>query len=275
MNHALAFLLVSAPAIAAGQAPSDKPTLPPKLQGIGIEQKLNATIPLDLTFRDAAGAEGPLRSYFARRPVLLVPVYYSCPLMCNQTLSGVVAGLRPLSLVPGRDFDIVVFSFNPSETPEDAREKLDTYTRRYSRRGDTAGWHFLTGSEASIHALTQAIGFKYRYDPDSGMFVHVAGVMVLTTEGRIARYFYGVEYEPKDLKLGLIEASNGRIGSATDQILLFCYRYDPSTGKYGATVINILRLAGVLSLVVMAVGLAVAWRFDLRRHRAPLGEAHR
>jgi protein SCO1/2 len=195
--------------------------------------------------------------------------------MCSQTLGGIVAGLRPLSLVPGRDFDIVIFSFNPAETAQDAREARDTYTRRYSRRAGATGWHFLTGSQASIDGLAQAIGFKYRWDPDTRMFVHVAAAVVVTPDARIARYFYGVEYAPKDLKLGLIEASNGKIGSAVDQMLLFCYEYDPSTGKYGAVVMNILKLAGVASLILMAIGLAIAWRFDVRRHRAPLPEAHR
>ncbi len=268
---AVLFIACSLAPVAAAKD-RDKPSLPQALQGIGIDQKLNATIPLDTEFRDESGAPVPLRKFFGQRPVLLIPVYYTCPMLCSQILSGVVAGLRPLSLVPGRDFEVVAFSFNPSDTPGDAAGKRDLYTRRYSRHGGTAGWHFLTGSPASIHALTEAIGFHYRWDPKTQMFVHASGLMVVTPEGKLARYFYGVEYEPKDLKLGLIEASNNRIGSPVDQILLFCYHYDPNTGKYGAIVMNVLRLAGIAALVLMGLGFAFLWRFDRRRHRDTLEE---
>ena len=243
-----------------------KPVLPQALQGIGIEQKLNSTVPLDLTFQDEQGRAVKLGNFFNGRAVLLVPVYYTCPMLCSQTLHGVVAGLRPLSLLPGRDFEIVVFSFNPTETSSDALHSRDLYTRLYSSHAGRAGWHFLTGSPDSIRALTEAIGFHYRYDQPTKMFVHASGVMVLTPDGKVARYFYGVEYEPKDLKLGLMEASNRRIGSPVDQILLFCYHYDPATGKYGAVVMNILRLAGVLTLLAMGIGLMLLWRFDFLRN---------
>lgn len=266
----IALVLASAMASLAF-AQSDSPILPKPLHGIGIEQKLNAQVPLDTIFRDETGASVPLRSFFGRRPVLLAPVYYRCPMLCSRILSGIVAGLRPLSLRPGKDFDVVAVSFNPVETPQDAAEKRDLYSKQYSSRAGTAGWHFLVGSPASIKAITEAIGFHYRWDPATKMFVHGAGVMVLTPEGRIARYFYGVEYEPKDLKLGLIEASHDRIGSPADQILLFCYHYDPKTGKYGATVLGVLRLAAILTLAVLVFGLAFLWRRDLLTYkRAPL-----
>jgi protein SCO1 len=274
MKH-VCIILFAFVAMADAQQAGRTPILPPTLRGIGIDQRLNTSIPLDTVFRDEQGASVSLRSYFHSRPVLLVPVYYTCPMLCSQILSGLVAGLRPLSLVPGRDFEIVAFSFNPSDTSADAARERNQYAHRYSPSAGTVGWHFLTGSPASIRALTEAIGFHYRYDPVSKIFVHASGVMVLTPEGKIARYFYGVEYEPKDLKLGLIEASNRTIGSPVDQILLFCYHYDPKTGKYGAVVMNLLRGAGVLTLLLMAVGLTVFWRFDLRRHRRRFQEASR
>jgi protein SCO1/2 len=241
--------------------------LPPYLQGIGIDQRLNAQVPRDARFIDEQGSAVTLGDFLGYRPILLVPVYYSCPMLCNQTPHGVVAALRPLSLVPGRDFDVVVFSFNPAESANDARQARDRYTRMYSRKAGTAGWHFLTGTPDSIRAVTEAIGFHYRYDAATKMFMHQAGVMVLTPDGRVARYFYGVEFEPKDFKLGLIEASNRRIGSPTDKLLLFCYHYDPATGKYGAAVMNLLHAAAVATLIAMACMLAVFWKADRRRQR--------
>ena len=246
------------------------PKLPPELSGIGIQQKLNAQLPLDIEFKDETGATVPLRSFFGRRPVLLTPVYYRCPMLCSQILSGVVSGLRPLSLHPGRDFEILAISINPAETPADAASKRDEYSTRYSSRAGPKGWHFLVGSQASITAVMDAIGFHYRWDPKTKMFVHASGVMVVTPEGKVARYLYGVEYQPKDLKLGLIEASHNRIGSPVDQILLFCYHYDPATGKYGAAVVNILRGAAALTLVLLVAALILLWRRDIRRDREVL-----
>jgi protein SCO1 len=248
--------------VAAGQ------NLRPQFNGIGIEQKLNAEVPLDTVFEDESGASVPLRKYFDGKPVLLAPVYYRCPMLCSQVLSGVVAGLRPLSLKPGRDFEIVAVSFDPADTPPTAALKREHYSRSYSSKGGTAGWHFLTGSQSSIQAVMQSIGFHYRWDAAHKMFIHASGIMILTPGGHLARYLYGVEYEPKDLKLSLIEASHDRIGSPVDQILLLCYHYDPKSGKYGAVVVNMLRGAAVLMLAVMGIGMWVFWRRDLREHRA-------
>lgn len=266
--------------LAAALAPtafsaSKLPALPDRFKGIGIEQKLNAPIPLDTVFRDESGASVPLRTFFGRKPVLLAFVYYRCPMLCSQVLSGVVAGLRPLSLKPGRDFEIVAISFDPADTPAEASAKRAQYSRSYSSKAGTNGWHFLTGTEPSIQAITQAAGFRYRWDPANKIFIHASGVMIATPEGRLARYLYGVEYEPKDLKLGLIESSHNRIGSPVDQILLLCYHYDPKTGKYGAVVMNVLRLAGVLTLIVMGTALFVLWRLDLRKRQNALKEAPR
>jgi protein SCO1 len=241
--------------------------------GIGIDQRLNDSIPLDTVFRDEQGNFVPLGNFFHKRPVLLVPVYYECPMLCSQVLSGMVAGLRPLSIAPGKDFDVVSISFNPADTPADAAKDRALYSHRYSTRMGTAGWHFLTGSETSIHAVMDALGYHYRYDPATKTFVHASGIMVLTPEGRIARYLYGVDYEPKDLELSLVDASHGKIGSLADQILLYCCHYDASTGKYTATVMNVLRLAGAVMVLILAIGLGLFFRFDLRRHRVQPQEA--
>jgi protein SCO1 len=243
------------------------PNLPPNLNGIGIEQRLNAQIPLDTTFRDESGASVQLRSFFGSKPVLLLPVYYGCPMLCSQILSGVVAGLRPLSLKPGRDFDVVAISFDPADTPAEAALKRTQYSHSYSSKAGVNGWHFLVGSPAAITPVMQAIGFHYRWDPIHKMFIHASGVMIATPEGRVARYLYGVEYEPKDLKLSLVEASYNRIGSAVDQILLFCYHYDPKTGKYGAVVLGSLKIGAIFILIAMSVGLFFLWRRDLRKYR--------
>ena len=251
----------------AAAAALARPPLPPALQGIGIDQHLNAQLPLDTAFRDESGRVTQLGAYFGRRPVLLALVYYTCPMLCNQILTGVAAGLRPLSLRPGRDFDVVAISINPAETPSDAAAKRDFVTRRYSSKAGTGGWHFLVGDQAAIHRVAEAVGFHYRYDPASKMFFHASGVMAVTPQGKLARYFYGVDYEPKDLKLGLIEASNNKIGSLTDQILLFCYHYDPATGKYGAVVMNILRAAAAAAVVILGAVLGLLWMKDLRQHR--------
>lgn len=257
-------LLFAIGALAPGQTPRPRPNF----AGIGIEQHLEAPIPLDLIFRDESGAAVPLRTYFSKKPVLLVPVYFGCPMLCSQVLSGVVAGLRPLSIKPGRDFEVVAVSFDPTDTPAIAKGKREQYSRSYSSRGGPAGWHFLTGEQKSIQPLMQAIGFHYRFDPVNNIFIHASGIMVLTPDGHLARYLYGVNYEPKDLKLSLIEASHDQIGSPVDQILLFCYHYDPKTGKYGAVVINLLRGAAILMLAFLSIAGWILFRRDFRQYRA-------
>jgi protein SCO1/2 len=261
----LALTLCMTGALAA--AVGTQPILPPQLQGIGIVQHLNAPLPLDTTFRDESGRTVPLRAYFGRRPVLLTMVYYTCPYLCNQILTGVAAALRPLSLRPGRDFDVVAISINPAETPADAAAKRAWVVHRYSSKASLEGWHFLVGDDADIHAVANAVGFHYRYDPASKMFFHASGVMAVTPSGLLSRYFYGVDYEPKDFKLGLVEASNNKIGSLADQILLLCYHYDPKTGKYGATVLNLLRGSGLAVLGLLAIVLIPLWRREIRQQR--------
>lgn len=261
----LAILLCAVAPCAAAVASPNGPLLPKELRGIGIQQNLGAQLPLDARFADETGRSVRLGDYFGLRPAVLALVYYQCTMLCNQILNGVVAGLRPLSLVPGRDFDVIAISINPLEGPALARAKRDTYVRHYSSRSNPEGWHFLTGSEPDIHAVADAVGFHYRYDPVNDIYIHASGIMVVTPQGRIARYFYGVEFQPKDLKLGLIEAAGSRIGSLADQILLFCYHYDPSTGKYTATVLNFLRAGAAATLLLLAGCLALLWRRDLRR----------
>jgi protein SCO1 len=259
--------------LVASAAPAAK--LPRELNGVGFDQRLNEPLPLDAVFRDESGQTVRLGQYFHGKPVILATVYYRCPMLCSQILSGVVRGLRPLSLQPGRDFEIVAVSINPDETPQDATAKRDQYSHSYSRTAGPAGWHFLVGSEASIHAVTDAIGFHYRYDPPTKMYFHASGITVLTPEGLVSRYLYGVDYEPKDLKLSLIDAGHQRIGSPVDQVLLFCYHYDPKTGKYGAVVVNMLKLASALLLVCLAVVLTWLWRHDLRQYGSTMKEVPR
>ena len=216
-----------------------KPALPSALQGVGIDQKLNEQVPLGLVFHDEAGRDAPLSSFFqSNKPVILVPVYYRCPMLCTQILAGVESSLKAISLNPGRDFEVVSFSFDPKDTPETATSKKQLYLQRYGRPGTANGWHFLTGDAANIKALTDSVGFHFKYDPKTDQFAHASGIMVLTPDGHISKYFYGVDYAPRDLRLGLVEASQDKIGNPVDRILLFCYHYDPATGKYGAMAIN-------------------------------------
>ncbi len=245
----------------------------PILQEVGIDQRIGQQLPLDLTFHDETGRSVPLRNYFGQRPMLLTLVYYQCPMLCSQVLNGVVGGLLPLKWSVGRDFDIVTISFDPRDTPAVATEKRDTYLRRYGRAGADKGWHFLTGETPAIEALTKAAGFRYAWDPQIQQYAHASGIMVATPDGRLSRYFYGIEYAPKDLRLALVESSEGKLGNVVDQVVLYCYHYDPATGKYGAVVTNMLRLGGALTLLLLGGFLAVAWRRDLRKKTAPVVDA--
>jgi protein SCO1/2 len=259
-------------AYAAG---TGNPRLPKALQGIGIDQNLNAQVPINAAFKDEAGEPVQLSQYLGRRPALLALVYYTCPMLCDQILRGVVRGIKPLALVPGKDFDVIAISINPSETPAEAAAKKKECLGLYSRHASPDGWHFLTGSEANIRAVADAVGYHYRYDPKTQTYFHAAGIMALTPEGKAARYFYGVEYEPKDLKLGLIEASHNKIGTVVDEILLFCCKYDPTTGKYTTTVLGVLKLAAAIFLAGLIVLLGAWWRRDLRMHPHARPEAPR
>jgi protein SCO1/2 len=230
------------------------------LKKVNIEQKLNNQIPLDLRFRDEAGREVALGDYFKDgRPVVLTLVYYECPMLCNQVLNGEVGAFQALSFTPGKEFEVVTVSFDEREGPELAAKKKETYLRRYRREGSGAGWHFLTGDRASIDALAQAVGFRYAWDEQSQQFAHASALMVATPAGRLSHYFYGIEYSPKDLRLALVEASEGKIGSPVDSLILYCYHYDPAAGRF-APVMGVLRAAGVLTVLGL-----VALLFYLRR----------
>ena len=244
---------------------------PRVLKEVGIDQRLGEQAPLDLTFRDEHGDAVRLGDYFKQKPVILSLVYYECPMLCHEVLTGLTRSFEQLSFSVGQEFEVVTVSFDARETPAMASKQKDTYINWYKRAGATEGWHFLTGDQQAIDRLTEAVGFKYAYDEDTKQFAHASGIMVLTPGGKLARYFYGVEYQPKDLRLGLVEASENRIGSAVDQILLYCYHYDPTTGKYGPVVMNILRLAGIATLLVIAVMFVIMYRRNTARLREQAG----
>jgi protein SCO1 len=237
---------------------------PGLLSKIHIDQKLNTEIPLDLPFTDETGRQVRLRDYFGKRPVILALVYYECPMLCTQVLNGLVTALTVMNFEPGREFDVVAVSFNPREGPGLASQKKAAYLERYGRPQTAAGWHFLTGSDASIKQLTDAVGFRYEYDDKIKQFAHGAAIEVLTPKGHISKYFYGIEYSARDIRLGLIEASEERIGTPIDDFLLFCYHYDPMTGKYGAAIIRLVRLGGIATVLAFLSFLAIS----LRRERA-------
>ena len=222
------------------------------VDGIGIEQRLNESVPLDLVFRDETGAQVRLGDYFGKKPVILSLVYLKCPMLCTLVLNGLVRSLRATSFDAGREFEVITVSFDPRETTERAATMKRVYMEEYRRPGAEQGWHFLTGDEASIARLTEAVGFRYKYDPESGQFAHASGIMVLTPKGRIAQYFYGLEYSARDLRLSLVESAENKIGSPVDQVLLYCFRYDPAKGKYGLVIMKALRVAGVGTVLGLA-----------------------
>jgi protein SCO1/2 len=240
--------------------------LPKALKDVGIDQKLNEQLPLDLAFKDENGASVKLGDYFGKKPVVLSLVYYQCPMLCNQVLNGMVTAFKVMNFKAGEEFEVVTVSFDPREEPALAAAKKNTYVNYLPadrRAGAASGWHFLTGDEASIKRLTEAIGFRYHWDDATNQFAHASAVYLATSQGKLARYFYGVEYAPRDLRLGLIEAADNKIGTPVDQLMLYCFHYDPATGKYGAAVMRIMQLAGGLTVIGIA-----ALLLALRR-RAP------
>ncbi len=237
---AIAALLALSSAAAAQTIPDNvgksSAGLPTQLQNVGFEPQLNSQLPLDVNFRDESGREVQLREYFGRKPVLLALVYYGCPMLCNQVEMGVVGSLKMLSFNPARDYEVLT----------------------------AAGWHFLTGKEEAIHAVATAANFRYSFDEKHNLFAHASGIMLLTPDGRISRYFYGVEYPSRDVRLGLVDASAGKIGTPIDHLLLFCFQYNPETARYSATVLRIVRLGGILTILTIVVGLLIFRRRDVR-----------
>jgi len=228
---------------------------PPGLTNVGLEQRLNAQVPADLAFRDETGKPVKLGEYFGKRPLILSLVYFRCPMLCNEVLAGVEGSLKAISFNPGQDFDVLTVSFDPKDTPESATEKKAEMLKHYKRDGAAGGWHFLTGSQESIDALTKAVGFQYQYDNTTDQFAHTTGLMILTPDGKVAQYYYGVNFPPRDVRLGLIQASQGKIGTLADQVLLYCYHYDPKTGKYSAIINRIIQLGG--GLTILSIGAVV------------------
>lgn len=226
--------------------------LPTALRDVRIEQKLDQQLPLDLDFRDESGQQVKLGQYFGKKPVVLALVYYDCPMLCTQVLNGMVTSFRVLPFQIGNEFDVVTVSFDPRETNDLAAAKKKVYVNYLPEKmktGANNGWHFLTGDQESIEKLTDAVGFRYHYDEATKQFAHASAIMVATPQGKLSRYFYGIDYPPRDLRLGLIESSENKIGSPVDQLLLYCYHYDPATGKYGAAVMRVVRVAGVITVL--------------------------
>ena len=259
----LALTLVAA---AWGQSSKQTPGAQENLlKEVAFEQKLNSQLPLDLPFRDETGREVKLGEYFQDKPVVLVPVYFECPMLCNLTMSELVKTLKVVTLNPGSDFRVVMFSFDPNEKPELAAEKKKAYLKRYNRQGTDAGWTFLTGTEDSIKSLTGAMGFRYSYDPSIKQFAHAAGFLIATPAGKISRYLFGIEYAARDLRLALVESSAGKIGDPVSQLLLMCFHYDPTSGRYTMGVLTAIRAAGVLTVALIGGFLILSIRREKRQ----------
>ncbi len=235
-----------------GSPASERPAI---LREVRFDQRLDQRLPLDLTFRDEDGKTARLGDYFGKKPIVLSFAYFRCPMLCPMVLDGLVRSLRPLSLGVGEDFDVITVSFDPRDPPALASEKKRDLVASYGRPSAASGWHFLTGTPEAVERLTEAAGFHYAYDAEHDQFAHPAGVLVLTPEGKIARYLFGVDPAPRDLRLALVEASANRIGTLADQLLLFCFHYDPASGKYGAIAMNAVRVGGIVT--VLGLGLLI------------------
>jgi protein SCO1/2 len=254
--------------LAAQQMGIPAAAVPMMVQGVGIDQNLNAQIPLELKFKDETGQVVRLGQYFRDKPVVLALVYYECPGLCDLVLNGLTHTMEQISLNVGSDYQVVTVSFNPKETWQLATAKKANYIEKYQRPGAKEGWHFLTGDQAAIKSLTDTVGFHYNYDPISKQFAHASGIMVLTPEGKIARYFFGIEYKPRDFRLGLVEASANKIGTPADRVLLFCYHYDPTTGKYGMAITQITRALGTATVLLLGGFVFIMLRRERQSHGA-------
>ena len=244
--------------------------VPPQFKDVTFKQQLGKKLPLDVRFTDEAGRSVALGDYFGKKPVVLAFVYYQCPMLCTQVMNGISSALKVLPYTAGNEFDVVLVSFDPRDTPEAANAKKRAHLDHWAARDTANGWHFLTGDADAIRQVTSAAGFTYQWDAETQQFAHVSGVLVATPEGTLSRYFYGVEFSPKDLRLALVDSSNGRVGSVVDELLLYCYQYDPSHGKYGAVFMNIMRLGAVLTMIFIG-GFIVLMR---RRETRTIAERH-
>lgn len=245
--------------------------LPPALLNVGFDPELNKQIPPDIAFTDEYGRPVQLKDYFGKKPVVLAFVYFTCPMLCNQVEQTLVGTLKMISFNPGTDYEVVFISFDPSNTPDEALKKKHEAMSRFARPSTEPGWHFLTGSNEAIEAATKAADFRFSYDPKTRLFGHASGILLLTPDGRISRYFFGVDYPPSNVRLGLVDASSGKIGTAVDHLLLFCYQYDPTKARYSATILSVIRMGGVVTLFCMVIGFVI---FRRRDHRSdPSGKS--
>lgn len=262
----------AAPKLQPGEAvPNQKPSI---LDQVGLDQRLNQQVPLDLAFVDDHGQPVQLQQYFGSKPVILMLVYYQCPMLCTQVLNGftgAMIGVRKFNI--GREFEVVTVSIDPRDTAQEAAAAKKRYMQRYRRPEAEQGWHFLTGKKDQIDALAQAVGFRYAWDPEIKQYAHASGIMLLTPSGRVAQYYYGIEYAPRDIQLGLVEASQGKIGNVVDQVLLYCYHYDPRQGRYGAAIFNVLRLSALATVLALGGFMLIMFRRDSLAARE--GRLHR
>jgi len=265
-NLILALCGALLPAAALAQQPPD-PRLPGELREVGFEQRLGEQVPLDAPFVDEDGRSVVLGDLMGERPVVLALVYYECPMICTMVLTGLTSSLKVLDFEAGDEYEVIVLSFDPGEGPALAKAKKAAYVEEFGRELDESAWHYLTGEEESIARVCEAIGFRYSYDSSADQFAHATGITVLTPEGQISRYLFGIEYAPKDLKLAVVESSEGKIGGVVEQLLLFCYQYDPASGRYGAAVMNLIRAAAGATVLAIALFIFLA----RRRNRAPAG----
>jgi protein SCO1 len=269
---ALVPLLLSA--AGPGSAPTPGPVAdarPAALREVAFDQRLGQALPLDAALVDESGRAVRLGDYFGRRPVVLTLAYYGCPMLCTLSLNGLASALKTLSFDAGREFEVVTVSFEPKETPQQAASAKKAYIERYGRPQAAAGWHFLTADAAAVAAVTRAVGFRYAWDEETRQYAHPTGVVVATPQGRIARYLYGVEYAPKDLRFALVEASAGRVGTPVDQLLLYCYEYDPVRGRYGAAIMRTVRFMGILTVVGLAALITILRRSERAAARGEAG----
>lgn len=260
--------------VSAKTTPNEVPQgteLPRQLKNVGIDQQLNSQLPLDAMFKDEKGQLQPFRNYLSGRPAILALVYYECPMLCTMTLNGLLRTLRPMSLNVGEHFDVIAVSFDPNDTPQGAEKKRFEFVERYNRPESERGWKFLTGDEANIKRLTDAAGYRFSKDPQTGQWAHASGLIIVTPDGKVSKYFYGVEYSARDLRFSLVEASQGKVGNAVDQVLLFCFHYDPTTGKYGILITNLLRTGAALTVL----GLLAFWFWNRRGRRGKYHDVER
>ena len=244
--------------------------VPPQLREVTFKQRLNEMLPLDTQFRDESGRTVTLGQYFGHRPVVVAFVYYSCPMLCTQVMNGLSSALKVMPFTAGNDFDVVLISFDPRDTPAIASERKRAHLAYWSTESNADAWHLLTGDEASIQRVTSAAGFTYRWDERTGQYAHVSGVLVATPEGKLSRYFYGVEYSPRELRLAIVDSGEGKVGSVIDELLLYCFHYDPESGKYGLLVMNLVRLGGALTVLFIGGFILLMRR---REMHPPLGRA--